>query len=97
MSERGDGANNGGKSDCDLVLILVAKVMSMIKQYYEDENIAPEPLSLRNTMLAVAALLHLESIDSDVEDARENFAETARAQLDEMIEIETVARKISCN
>ena len=97
MSEYGDGRNNGGKSGCDHDLVLAAKVLSMIKQYHEDEDIAPEPLSLRNTMLAIAALLHLESLDADIKDARESFAQIARAQLDEIMQAEIVARRISCN
>jgi hypothetical protein len=97
MSEQGDRTNNGGKPGCDYDLVLAAKVMSMIKQYHQDEDIAPEPLNLRNTMLAIAALLHLESLDYDREDARETFAEIARAQLDEIMQVEFVAGKIPCN
>jgi len=97
MSAPADGTNNGGKSGRDHDLVLVAEIMSMLKQYYEDENIVPEPLSLRNTMLAVAALLHLESLDYDVEKARETFAEFARAQLDEIMQTDIIARNTSCN
>jgi hypothetical protein len=97
MSEQGDGTNNGTKSGCDYDLALAAKVMSLIQQYHEEEDIAPEPVSLRNTMLAVAALLHLESLDYDGDDARETFAQIARAQLDEMMRVEIVTRKIPCN
>ncbi len=97
MSEQGDSTNNGGKSGCGYDLVLAAKVMSLIQQYHQDKDIAPEPVSLRNTMLAVAALLHIESLDYDDEDAGETFAQIARAQLDEMMRVEIVTRKIPCN
>jgi hypothetical protein len=97
MSEQGNGTNNVSKYGCDYDLVLAAKIMSWIEQYHQDEDIAPEPVSLRNTMLAVAALLHLESIGYDSEDARETFAKIACAQLDEMMQVEIVTRKIPCN
>jgi hypothetical protein len=97
MSEQGNGTNNGSKSGYYYDLALAAKVMSLIQQYHEDEDIAPEPVSLRNTMLAVAALLHLESFDYYGEDARKTFAQVARAQLDEMMRVEIVSRKVPCN
>lgn len=42
-------------------LALTAAVMRTIEQYNLDRNAAPCPLCLRDAMLAVAALLHLEA------------------------------------
>ncbi len=41
-------------------LMLTQKILDVIHRFNRDEQIAPSPLSLRDTMLAVSALLHLE-------------------------------------
>jgi hypothetical protein len=64
MSEQDRCPN--GSSDCEFdlahELTLSGKIMGMIGRYNQEEHINPCPVCLRDTMLAVAALLHLESI-----------------------------------
>ena len=43
-------------------LALIAKIMGVIGRFGEEHNIAHCPLCLRDTMLALAALLHLEGV-----------------------------------
>ena len=42
-------------------LALTQEIMGVIGRYHQHQHIDPSPLWLRNTMLAVAALLHLEA------------------------------------
>ncbi len=55
-----------GSEDCGFSepheLALIAKIMGVIRRFGEEQNIAHCPLCLRDTMLAVAALLHLEGV-----------------------------------
>jgi len=54
----------GGADDCKFrekhELMLVEEIMRTIKQYNKDKEPDPCPACLRNTMLAVAALLHIQ-------------------------------------
>ncbi|MFY9642910.1 MAG: hypothetical protein WCD20_01310 [Rhodomicrobium sp.] len=61
-----DGENcPGGVVECDYSemheLPLVGKVMRTIEKYNQEVNAEPCPSCLRDAMLAVAALLHLEA------------------------------------
>jgi hypothetical protein len=51
----------GCEFDITHELALTDKIMRTIGGYREDEDINPCPMCLRDTMLAVAALLHLEA------------------------------------
>jgi hypothetical protein len=42
--------------------VLALKIMQTVERHNLDERIDPDPLSLRNTILAVAALLHIEAV-----------------------------------
>ena len=69
---------------------LVLKIMRTVERYNRDEHIKPDPRLLRDTMLAVAALLHMDAIKMDggpaaAEDGerfRETFTSAACRQLD---------------
>lgn len=55
----------GGGADCNYSemheLALVEKVMQSIEQYNKDQDTDPCPVCLRDAMLSVAALLHMEA------------------------------------
>jgi hypothetical protein len=67
-----------------------------VARYNRDEHIIPDPLSLRDTMLAVAALLHLEvskmnggnplAAAAYGEQLHQMFANAAGDQLDAVVE-----------
>jgi hypothetical protein len=82
MSERrgkiGSGDNCDPDGDCDLEL--VEKILRMIERHHRDKLISPNIRSLRNTMLAVSALLHLEEIKTYGQ-PDETFDEAANKQL----------------
>jgi len=66
-----------GTADPDLV----NEIMRVIWRYCEAIQVVPCPIELRDTMLAVAALSHLEAAKMDctpIELAGEEFAEAAR-------------------
>ena len=66
-----------GSADPDLV----NQIMGLIGRYCEANGIAPWPIELRDTLLAVAALSHLEAGKSDgaaVARDAEDFADAAR-------------------
>ncbi len=77
-------------------LALSGKIMGVIGRFSQDEHIAPCPFCLRDTMLAVAALLHLEGgkIASaqpgkppiDGKRASKEFTQAARQRLEAVIE-----------
>jgi hypothetical protein len=102
MSDRSGGTSQcdlGARSDYDLVL----KIMQTVERHNRDEQINPDPRSLRDTMLAVAALLHIEAIKMDCgsrraaaedrEQFREAFAGAARCQLDAVAEAAAIIRR----
>ena len=67
-----------GSADPDLV----NQIMGLIGRYCEANGIAPWPIELRDTLLAVAALSHLEAGTLDgaaVATCAEDFADAARA------------------
>ena len=64
LSDECNCPNDG--NNCDFTtaheLALTKEIMGGIGRYRQDEHIDPCPLCLRDTMLAVAALLHLEAV-----------------------------------
>ncbi len=75
---------------------LTEKIMRMIGGYTQDEHIAPCPLCLRDTMLNVAALLHVETARlyaatpekplADATRVMKEFTRVARDRLEAIIE-----------
>jgi hypothetical protein len=68
-------------------LALVSEIMRLIRHYFESTGSEPCPLCLRNTLLAVAALAHLEAArieaaDTDGKRLRATFAKAAREGLE---------------
>ena len=63
LSDECNFPNDG--NNCDFAgahaLPLTKKIMGVIGRYCQDEHVDPCPSCLRDTMLAVAALLHLEA------------------------------------
>ncbi len=100
MSDR-----SGCTAQCDLSARsdygLVLKIMRTVERYNRDEHIDPDPRSLRDTMLAVAALLHIEAIKmddglaaaGDGKGLRETFAGAACRQLDAVAEAAAIIRR----
>jgi hypothetical protein len=86
-----------GRGSCGLgeqhELALVQTIMQAIKHYGDRELIEPCPRCLRNTMLTIAALLHLEAARIDAhtsvrsEAFDDDFAEVARERLQAVTEI----------
>jgi hypothetical protein len=101
MSDEGSCPN--GNPDCEFglahELALAEKIMRMIGGYSQDGHIAPCPRCLRDTMLAVAALLHLEAARLDAaksgqlpithERFDEAFAKAARERLQAIIQADS--------
>jgi len=102
MSDR-----SGCTGQCDLRArsdySLILKIMRAVEHHNRDEHIVPDPRSLRDTMLAVAALLHIEAIKTDDTNTlapggdrkqlREVFAGAACCQLDAIIEAAAIIRR----
>ena len=88
----GENCPNGG-AQCNYSemheLALVEKVMREIEQYNKERDTDPCPVCLRDAMLAVAALLHMEagrlgaapSLAGGPEALEEEFGEAAREKL----------------
>jgi hypothetical protein len=82
---------------------LVLEIMQTVDRYNRDQHINPDPRSLRDTILAVAALLHIEAIKlsggnqlaaaGDGEQLRETFAGAACCQLDAAVEAAATIRR----
>ena len=56
---------------------LVDQIMSLIKSYCKSNEVAPCPIELRDTLLAVAALAHLEAVRMEclaIQNPSEDFA-----------------------
>ena len=101
MSDEGSCPN--GNPDCEFGLMhevaLTEKIMRMIGGYSQDEHIAPCPLCLRDTMLNVAALLHVEAAKlyaarpeeprADAERLDEAFAKAACERLQAVIQADS--------
>jgi hypothetical protein len=96
-----------GTGQCDFSArsdyALVIKIMQTIECHHRDECTSPDPCSLRDTMLAVAALLQLEAIKiygrnqpiqaEDGEAVRERFTGAASCQFDAVIEATALIRR----
>ena len=88
-----------GRSDYGLVL----KIMRTVQRYNREEHINPDPHSLRDTMLVVAALLHVEAINmgnasrpaagGDGEQIRGAFVSAACGQLDAVVKAAAIIRR----
>ena len=88
-----------GRPDCEFddkhELALVAELMRAIALYNKKQDIDPCPLCLRNTMLTVAALLHIDAAQIESSSMgrakgvgkriRDAFAKTARDRLEAVI------------
>jgi hypothetical protein len=81
-----------GSSGDDYDVVLAEKILRTIQHYLQDEAINPDPLTLRNTLLAVAALLHLQTFGSDTRTVQERFAEAAIEQLEAVKEAATIVQ-----
>jgi len=94
MSE--DKTCPNGHEDCDFPerheLALAGRILRVIEKYSEDNRTYPCPGCLRNSIMAIAALLHLEAAKADEEEPAqtsyavsagfvETFAETARERM----------------
>jgi hypothetical protein len=64
MSKRGGERRGGDGSDGDYDMELVEKIMETIQSHHEGEHINPNLKSLRSTMLAASALLHLAYVEA---------------------------------
>jgi hypothetical protein len=81
-----------GSASCGLgeqhELALVQTIMQTIKHYGQRGLIEPCPRCLRNTMLTIAALLHLEAARIDAHEAfDDDFPEVAREQLQAVTDV----------
>ena len=91
-----DKACPNGHEDCDFPekheLALAGKILRMIEKYSEENRTYPCPGCLRNSIMAIAALLHLEAAKADEEESAqisqampagfvETFAEAARERM----------------
>jgi hypothetical protein len=85
------GQGRGDPGD-DYDLVLAEKILQTIQRYIQDEGTNPDPSSLRNTLLAVAALLHLQTSGSEANDVHEKFAEAASDQLEAVEEAAKIAQ-----
>jgi hypothetical protein len=86
---------SGGAGDCkyreEHELMLVEEIMRAIEQYNRDKLADPCPVCLRDTMLAVAALLHIQSGRANdrtghAERAEAEFGEAAVGRLRDVID-----------
>ncbi len=92
MSEEDTCPN--GNQDCEFAenheLALAGKILRMIEGYTKENETYPCPKCLRNSMMAIAALLHIEAAKMDEGVCEqlspdhgfvEDFAETARERI----------------
>ncbi len=77
MSKRGGEWRGGHGSACDYDMELVEKIMQIIECHHEGEHINPNLQTLRNTMLAASALLHLAHVEANGETG-ETFQDAAQ-------------------
>jgi hypothetical protein len=85
--------DNDNHSDADFDPydpILVKRVMAVVEDYIREKKALPSPAPLRDTMLAVAAVLHIDAVRTggagDYESIVEGFGESARKQVRAVIE-----------
>jgi hypothetical protein len=85
----------GGAEDCKYrekhELVLVEEIMRTIEQYNKSKQAEPCPACLRDTMLAVAALLHVQAgrtsfHPGQAKRAEAEFGEVALRRLRDVIE-----------
>ena len=72
-------------------LTLVREIMTTIERYNCDHGITASPGVIRDTLLAVAGLLHKEAVrledqEADPTQLQETFAEVARARIEQVLE-----------
>ena len=72
-------------------LTLVREIMTMIERHNRDHGIKASPGVIRDTLLAVAGLLHKEAVRLEDQEAdptrlQETFAEVARARIEQVLE-----------
>ncbi len=108
MSEEDNCPN--GRSDCDFAekheLALAGRILRMIESYTKDHETYPCPKCLRNSMMAIAALLHIEAEKMDESASQhfspdpgfaETFADAARERIqsvmDAVVDIESLLGK----
>ncbi len=107
MSEEDTCPN--GTQECDFAeqheLALAGKILRMIEGYTKENETYPCPRCLRNSMMAIAALLHIEAAKMDDVCTQvsadhgfvEGFAEAARERIlsvmDAVIDVETLLGK----
>ncbi len=99
-----------GRMDCDFAeqheLALAGRILRMIENYTKDNETYPCPRCLRNSMIAIAALLHIEAAkmgDDGCEDIEpelgfvDSFTDAARERIlsvmDAVIDIESLLGK----
>ena len=97
-----------GREDCDFAenheLALAGRILRMIESYTKDNETYPCPGCLRNSMMAIAALLHLEAAKmaacehgSPDPGFVETFAEAARERIlsvmDAVVDIDSLLGK----
>jgi hypothetical protein len=84
-------------------LALVAEIMAVIERHNKKKGDTPCPLCLRDTMLAVAALLHLEAARTGLAGSvklragskshKDAFARAARERLKAVVEANTALHR----
>ncbi len=95
------------RPDCDFAeeheLALARRTLKMIENYTQEHGTFPCPKCLRNSIMAIAALLHIEAAKIDEKEARqkraggtsfaEAFAEAARERMlsvmDAVVDLDT--------
>jgi hypothetical protein len=100
-----------GSDGCDFAenheLALAGRILRMIEGYTQDNRTYPCPKCLRNSIMAIAALLHIEAEKEEMNgskpgcvkdmDAVETFAEAARERIvsvmDAVVDIDAMLGK----
>jgi hypothetical protein len=75
-------------------LDLVHEIMSTIERFNNDHAIDPAPAAIRDTLLAVAGLLHREAIrvegqEDDPRQLQRTFGEAAQARIEQVLKAST--------
>ncbi|MGA7325752.1 MAG: hypothetical protein WBX25_15005 [Rhodomicrobium sp.] len=66
--------------------------MATIERFHKDQGLAASPADIRDTLLAVAGLLHkeamhLEDQEADARQLSKTFAEVARTRIEQVREV----------
>ena len=92
MSEEDTCPN--GRPDCDFAekheLALAGKILRMIESYTKDNETYPCPKCLRNSMMAIAALLHLEAAKMDENGSGEEARERILSVMDAVVDLDNL-------